>query len=537
MRRLATLANLAWLAAGASASRRFTRALAAPREAQEQVLREQLGRGIGSTFGERFELAAVRGPADFARKVPLADYRELEPWIDRIRAGDKKVLSSEEVTHLVPTSGSTGARKLIPFTASLGRAFDAAVAPWMRDLARKRPGLVDGPAYWSISPLAAAPAETSVVPIGFADDAQYLGGLKAWLVGQVLAVPASARLVREEAAFWPLVLLALLRQRELRLVSVWHPSFFELLVGAAAAHWPDLLEAVASGENPWREALPATWQRQWAARPDRRRAAELRLLGPEAWPAWWPRLQVLSCWGEQAARGGCERLQKRLPGVLVQPKGLLASEAVVTVPLGEARPLALTSHFFEFLDDRGEIRLAHQLERGGHYEVVVTAGCLWRYRLGDLVECTGHLAATPSLRFLGRAGNVSDLRGEKLAEAFVAEALRALWGSGKAPSLAVLEAWEEGHQAGYQLLLSREDPAPGQAAELTGRLESLLAENPHYALARRLGQLEPLRLVELGGDAAAERLRQAGASGVRLGDIKPNVLVARPPCRGPRSCG
>ena len=35
-----------------------------------------------------------------------------------------------------------------------------------------------------------------------------------------------------------------------------------------------------------------------------------------------------------------------------------------------------------------------------------TGGGLWRYHLGDLVEVVGFLAATPSLRFLGRGGSV-----------------------------------------------------------------------------------------------------------------------------------
>src|SRR5690606_36641210 len=108
---------------------------------------------------------------------------------------------------------------------------------------------------------------------------------------------------------------------------------------------------------------------------------------------------------------------------------LLATAAVVTIPYETMKPVAITSHFFEFRDHRGDIRRAHELEHGHMYEVIVTNGAgLWRYALGDMVECDGHLADTPSLRFLGRKGNVSDLRGEKLSEAFVAESLRTLFG-------------------------------------------------------------------------------------------------------------
>ena len=64
-----------------------------------------------------------------------------------------------------------------------------------------------------------------------------------------------------------------------------------------------------------------------------------------------------------------------------------------------------------------------------HFEssavIVTTGGGLWRYRLGDLVEVDGFVAATPSLRFIGRGASVSALCGEKLNETFVTRAIEA----------------------------------------------------------------------------------------------------------------
>ena len=152
------------------------------------------------------------------------------------------------------------------------------------------------------------------------------------------------------------------------------------------------------------------------------RARELDQIGPGDWPRWWPHLQVVSCWGDQAAAPGFRRLAARLPLTVVQAKGLLATEAVVTIPYAGTHPLAVTSHYFEFLDESGGLHGADALERGAHYDVVVTnGGGLWRYRLGDVVECTGHVLATPALRFVGRRARQSDLRGEKLSEVFVAD--------------------------------------------------------------------------------------------------------------------
>lgn len=522
----AALANTCWLASSLMGSRRFHRALHAPAEAQASWLRAVLARDARSAWGQAHDMATMRSYADFVRGVPLAHYSDLAPYIIRIQAGESDVLSTEPVTHLAVTSGSTGARKFIPFTRGFNASFNAAVAPWLLDLARQRPRLVAGPAYWSVSPLADADMSTgdaaSAVPIGFADDAEYLGGSKASLVRQVLAVPASVRHVRAESTFFRLSLLALLRQRELRLISVWHPSFLELLVGAAPDAWSELVTAVASGRNPWEGALPTSVAAEWEASPQPARAAELRRIGARDWPRWWPSLQVVSSWGEQAADPGWRRLRARLPHVLVQRKGLLATEAVVTVPIGDSLPLAITSHFFEFLDASGEVRRAHEVERGAQYEVVVTNGAgLWRYRLGDMVECTGHVAVTPSLRFLGRASHVSDLRGEKLSEAFVAQALSRLWEGNMPPDVVQLRAWDSDDLAGYELLLSTDEHSQ-MPADVASRLERVLRENPNYALARRLGQLAPVRAVVVASTATRDELRSHTG---RLGDAKPQALV------------
>jgi hypothetical protein len=204
--------------------------------------------------------------------------------------------------------------------------------------------------------------------------------------------------------------------------------------------------------------------------------------------------------------------------VLVQPKGLLATECVVTIPYGSARPLALTSHYFEFLSSSGDLLGAHQLEQGAEYEVVVTnGGGLWRYRLGDLVACTGFVSRTPSLSFLGRAGHVSDLRGEKLSEPFVAQVLGSLWPSEDAPWAALRPS--SGSPPSYELVVAVDCLKDGD--DLARRADDALRANPHYALARRLGQLGPVTVAAAGTRPGKDLDHWVG----RIGDAKPRVLL------------
>lgn len=517
MRPLTVGANAGWLAASLPAWLRFTRALRHPEAAQDKLLLSLLARHANSAFGRAHGFGETRSYAEFARRVPLSDYTDVEPWIARIRSGETSVLTVEPLSHLVPTSGSTGARKLIPFTAGLRCAFNAAVGAWMVDLARQHPGIAGGPAYWSISPMVTGQvSEISAVPIGFDDDSAYLGGARQKLVAAIMAVPPAVRRAADMEQFRYLTLLCLLRRRDLRLISVWHPSFLTLLLDALPLAWDALVEDIHTGGCRCEPTLRAT--------PQPGRARELGALGPHAVAKLWPSLRVVSCWGDMMAEPGCAEVRRRFPDASVQAKGLLATEACVTVPFRGLRPLAVTSHCFEFLEEDGRVRRAHELRAGERYEVVVTnGGGLWRYRLGDLVEVDGHISATPSLRFLGRVGNVSDLRGEKLAEVFVTGVLNQLGAAAGGWRFALLapETDAAGH-ASYTLFVE------GSVADSTVRcLEGELRKNPQYAICRNLGQLGAPRVFRIAKNSVEVFVRMEMAGGRKLGEVKPVALSRR----------
>jgi len=525
MNLLSALANTAWLMSNWPEARRFRRGLATPAHAQEIVLSRLLKQHSDSAYGQAHGFAGIHSYEEFARRVPLLDYAELEPWIHRIRRGELKVLTSDPVEHLIPTSGSTGARKLIPFTAGLQSDFNCALAPWIADLFRNKPGLIGGPAYWSISPSVKVETdEPSAVPIGFESDNRYLGGFRQRLVDTVMAAPAALRLVTDMESFRHLTLLCLLRCRELRLISVWHPSFLSLLLDSLPRHWNELLDDLRRGSSGRTRDLPPAVRHTVSARPMRERVAELERADPTRPETLWPSLKVISCWSDAHAEPAACDLQRRFPSVLIQPKGLLATEAFVTIPFACKHPLAIRSHFFEFLDDTDAVHRAHELKVGTRYQVIVTtSGGLWRYRLQDLVEVTGFVGQTPSLRFLGKSGNVSDRCGEKLAEGFVSQAIRETTTRLGISSCFTMLAPEE-VELGWRYVLYLEGIAP---EELAASLEAALRANPHYAWCRDLGQLHPIRVESIESGGYETFVTREMAEGRCLGEIKPTALSRR----------
>jgi hypothetical protein len=239
----------------------------------------------------------------------------------------------------------------------------------------------------------------------------------------------------------------------------------------------------------------------------------------------WPRLALVSCWADGPATRFANELQARLPNTLMQPKGLLATEAMVSLPwLGaEGGVLALTSHFLEFADDAGVVSLAHELRRGGLYRVVVTTGGgLYRYELHDQIEVVGQHRATPCIRFVGKTDRVADWFGEKLNEQFVARCLDQLWASrGATPRFALVAPAELPDGFAYTLYV--EADLFDNANLLAVALDKLLRENFNYDYCRRLGQLAPAR-VRWVRDGGAIYLAVCQARGMKLGNIKPALL-------------
>jgi hypothetical protein len=362
--------------------------------------------------------------------------------------------------------------------------------------------------------------------VGFDEDAAYLGGLTRSIVAGALAVPGEVGRISDPTVHRYLTLRYLLGAPEVRIFSVWSPTFLALMLEPLAGWWDHLLEDVEAGTVtlPWNGGLfhgirlPPT-------PPDPRRARELKGVGPEDFPGIWPSLGLLSAWADGASAPYAEDLRRGFPGVPFQPKGLVATEAFLTIPrwtLPGAHP-AITSHFLEFLPDGAgaeETLLVDELEEGGRYEILVTTGGgLYRYRLGDVVEVVGEGEGLPCLRFVGRADRVSDRFGEKLSDGFVTRVLQDLCaGEGLDPTFSLLAPEEEDGSTRYVWYVDSVRKAP--LSRIAGKLEGALAENFHYAHCRRLGQLAPAALSPVPPGAAIRYLERKGRSGSRLGDVK-----------------
>ncbi|MHC4401571.1 MAG: GH3 auxin-responsive promoter family protein [Planctomycetota bacterium] len=552
--KLAYWLNTAWMWKCRSETMTFRRATRAVAQTQADLLRTILRQNALTLFGHKHDFRTITDVRQYQRRVPLSTFDDYSDWIELIAAGVPNVLTRQPVELLEPTSGTTRGEKWIPYTRSLREQFQRAIAAWIADLMSRRPAVRRGRAYWSVSPSLGPPRRTAAgIPVGFDDDTAYLGRWERFAASRVLAVPPSVAKLPDVAAFRYLTLLHLVRASDLTLISVWSPTFLTTLL-ARLDEWHERLcfdvqrgiaipkEVAESGRGV---LVPVR------SRPDPPRAAQLRSIfaacrsSAEKLRMIWPRLALISCWADGPAEWAVREVQNLFPWVEVQPKGLIATEAFVSLPLvgrlGAA--LSLLSHFFEFEevsstgeggDKSGALRMAHQLERGGRYRVVVTTGGgLYRYQLRDEVAVVGFENGCPLLRFLGKADCVSDLVGEKLSEPHVRQVLHRMFSSTDLSPTFALVVPVDGRPPRYRLYLQglKEQHRSPTVVSLAESLEDGLSENPYYRYAVSLGQLAPAE-VNLLDDASqsgrARYERRCLELGQRLGDIKPTTLDPRP---------
>ncbi|KAI4381231.1 hypothetical protein MLD38_007325 [Melastoma candidum] len=83
---------------------------------QERVLDEILCRNSDAEYLRQFSLGGARDRRTFKSKVPVVNYEDLQPYIQRIANGDRSdILSSRPITEFLTSSGTSGGeRKLMP---------------------------------------------------------------------------------------------------------------------------------------------------------------------------------------------------------------------------------------------------------------------------------------------------------------------------------------------------------------------------------------------------------------------------------------
>jgi hypothetical protein len=411
------------------------RACSNPVKAQRSVLLRLIQRNAATRFGRAHGFSNIRTEADFRRGVPVRDYEDFRPFINRIIAGEQNVLTAQAPFMLAMTSGTTSEPKYIPVTRALQSQTARLMSAWLYRAERNHRGLLDHASVGIVS-RAVEGHTPNGIPYGSASGLIYKN-IPAF-IRRSYAVPYLVSELHDyDERYFAAARFAVARR--VSFIATPNPQTLLRLAEVVAENQERLVRAIRDGVL----GIACTGQRETCdeltrlLRPDPARALELeqvikrdRFLRPVD---CWPDLKLIGCWTGGSAGLKINRLADFYGPVPLRDLGLMASEGRITVPFEDGTTAGLPSlhtSYYEFIPEEEEdsvnpsVLSLDELEDGRRYSILLTtAGGLYRYRINDIVEAAGFHGRTPLLRFVRKAGEMVSITGEKMHVNHLLEAM------------------------------------------------------------------------------------------------------------------
>lgn len=465
-----------------------------PFEVQQLLLRSILERQQDTTFGRKFEFRRVRSFHDYRRAVPIHSYEELRPYIEEQERARTQELNAEHPLLYAQTSGTTGKPKYIPvlrdtrdrlrryqrlFTlaqyAGVPRIFDGRIMVLSGQSVEGR--LPTGGTFGSMSGLL-----FEALPLA---------------VRRRDVLPVAVRALTDvHAKYWHIAACAL-AEPLLSVIATPNPSTLLKLLDVIRACYGELVDALSMRcrhSSAVGSLLPQVTGR---------RLSHLKgLIGHDtqvSFASLWPDLRAVITW----MGGNCSVLIPRLrpwlpPATALIEMGYLSSECLGSLNVDVATNRCVPTfhdHVFEFVPlsewetSAPKTLAVHEIGEGEKYHVVVTTPAgLYRYAMNDIVEVTGRVNGTPTIRFVQKGKGVTNITGEKLYEHHVTTAVDVtLTRLGITSAFYVMVADVEAQQ--YVLYVEH----TAALVALAGEVDRALAElNVEYRAKRDSGRLKPV---------------------------------------------
>ena len=403
---------------------------------EEKTLRGILDYAKDTEWGKAHHfdeiLAAKSAEELFAlwqKNVPVQDYEDLRPYIERHKQGEESILFPGKPMMYATTSGTTKEPKWIPIThAYYNNIFSKMSKLWLYSFIMHRPKTFWGKCVSIVgkSIEGYAPDGTvcgSVSGVTQRDCPEFIKGL--------YSAPAEVFAIKDYTARYYALMRSGIEQNTTLLVTA-NPSTILELQKNVDEFLDDYIDDIEHGtlskkmnvESEIRAVVEARYK------PNPKRAAELRELkakyGRILPKHYWPNLQTITTWHCGNTSVYRDKYKDFFPEqTLDQEFGYFASEcrAGLVMNGGDDTVLFPHNHYFEFVAEEEmespspKFFQLSQLQKGKRYiPYITTFGGLYRYNMNDLIECTGAYKTIPTIQFIQKINGIVSMTGEKLSE-------------------------------------------------------------------------------------------------------------------------
>ncbi len=471
---------------------RFSRSLNNVEQVQRKKLAELMGVAASTEYGRRHSLNAALPWERFNQSVPVTDYGDIAGLVMKQRALDLPVLSGSPCLYYRPSSGITEHVKWIPCTSLFLAETDAAALQLLVYFMKKNTKIFAGSHFWSLPWYPPHIRNSMKSALARGDEPSFM---KKKIQSLYMTVPFEVSFIREYENYCLANLAYIAAQGDISLISVWNPALVLNLFDHMSLLRLELAEILRRGT--WGDRSPSL---NFLPCPQSDKGADVLQhwngeLTCDFFRELWPHMAMISAWDSGSSQVWIRELMKLFPGSDFQGKGLWTAEGVVTIPFENEYPLAVTSHFYEFLDlETGTIHPAWGLKKGQQVSPLISTGSgLFRYNLRDRIEVTGFIQQCPCFSYHGRVSG-TDMAGERLNVPLAQKVLNEISArfSVTAISLFAIPHDDDDNRPYYLMLCDRGQNIYSEE-QVAAFAEEILMGHLHYKFARELDQLAPLK--------------------------------------------
>lgn len=87
-----------------------------PQAAQQKIFTDLISKARQTQFGKDHHFDRIKSHADFSKNVPIRDYEQLKPYVEKVVKGEENILWPGKPLYFAKTSGTTSGAKYIPLT-------------------------------------------------------------------------------------------------------------------------------------------------------------------------------------------------------------------------------------------------------------------------------------------------------------------------------------------------------------------------------------------------------------------------------------
>lgn len=403
----------------------------APHVAQKKQLLEILTKNRDTEYGQKNNFTKINNEKNFQKYVPVNEYQDLEPYIEKTMNGHKNVLTTDTPIMFNLTSGTSDKPKYIPVTAKTKKQTDLLMHQWLYRCLMDHPSFLD-----KLNLLITSPSVEGHTPSGApygSLSGQIYKNLPHSVTDKHVFPSIVAKINNYDLRYYATVRLAF--EKDVSFIATPNPTTLMRLAEIGIQYQEEIIRSIEDGclfkkssfqiNDHDLEIVKLLNMSLKANRPRAKFLSDVIKNNNTLLPCHcWPCLKLIGCWLGGSVGFHAEKLSTYYGDTPKRDLGYLASEGSVTLPYEDSTAsgiLALQNNYYEFIPEDSDtasncqVLLSHELEKGKLYKVLLTnESGLYRYDINDTVKVDKFYNRTPVLAFVHKTNDVINITGEKL---------------------------------------------------------------------------------------------------------------------------